>query len=252
MKRLRKKSLNFVKKQFRSEATNAQTTFDILFGIVLPSLCFVFDPIVFKLEFYGLGKPYLADYKPFAYLFSFSSIILLSLWLYFQTRMKWLNAILSGVFFVGATFCLVIGLLLMPLSLIGLIFVVGVLGFTPFFTGFVYLRNGVRAMKLAKEILNFKFLINTVVLSAILSFVFPAIFNLKVKQAVREMANGDVQTIEASAKRLRYFGFLVNLDEAVLAYGQTEDGEKQKALEKAYKDIIGEENISQRYNRITD
>lgn len=55
--------------QFPPEATSSQLAFDVLFGVVGPVLCFIFDPIVFRSG--GVwGKPLLADYQLVAYLFS--------------------------------------------------------------------------------------------------------------------------------------------------------------------------------------
>lgn len=45
----------FFKRQFASQRTEAQDAFDITFGIVLPILVLVADPIVFKGGF--LGEP---------------------------------------------------------------------------------------------------------------------------------------------------------------------------------------------------
>src|SRR6059036_1217018 len=45
----------FWKRQFLGPATTPQIIFDVVFGIVGPVLCFVFDPVVFRGDF--LGEP---------------------------------------------------------------------------------------------------------------------------------------------------------------------------------------------------
>ena len=58
----------FWKRQFLGPATTPQIIFDVVFGIVGPVLCFVFDPVVFRGDF--LSEPLYADYQLFAYLVS--------------------------------------------------------------------------------------------------------------------------------------------------------------------------------------
>lgn len=239
----------FRKNQFGENATSMQLVFDLIFGIVMPLLCFYLDPIVYQEN--GYGSPLFPNDKAFAYSFSFASIAVFAVWLCFGKRFKWLNAVCAGLFFTGAAFCLVMGLVLLPFSLIGLIFLIGFFGLTPFFTGFVYLRNGLRAWHLVKGELAFRHLANTVALTAILSFVFPAILNSKINQAISDLINGDPQTIETSTQRLKYVPFFIDSDKVVRAYGATGDREKQAALAAAYKQLFGED-IERKHRRIID
>src|SRR5262245_23791254 len=144
----------FFARQFSDKATSHQSAFDILFGIVAPILCFVFDPIVFKNSFNLLPfEEGLSRFALFVYLFSALAIITLALWLILAGRSSSLNAIIAGVLLAGAACSLVIGILILPLSLLGLFFMfIGIFGFIPFFTAFVYLRNGVRAVRAATRL----------------------------------------------------------------------------------------------------
>jgi len=54
----------------------------------------------------------------------------------------------AGVLIVGCFIASVIGTLMLPLSLFGLLFVIGVLGFTPFLTAYAFGRNALRAFPL--------------------------------------------------------------------------------------------------------
>jgi hypothetical protein len=49
----KKRRVGFFKRQFRHKATFQQTIFDALFGIVLPVICCVFDPIIFQMKVLG-------------------------------------------------------------------------------------------------------------------------------------------------------------------------------------------------------
>ena len=59
----------FWKRQFQAQSTEVQRTFDWIFGVLLPVICFVFDPLVFKGNAWGTAV--LGNYKPFAYLYKF-------------------------------------------------------------------------------------------------------------------------------------------------------------------------------------
>ena len=45
----------FWKRQFRASATGAQKVFDWLFGVILPVVCCLLDPLVFKGAFLPHG-----------------------------------------------------------------------------------------------------------------------------------------------------------------------------------------------------
>src|SRR4051812_21578733 len=142
----------FWKRQFALERTRVQVGFDICFGILLPVICFTFDPIVFRTE--GIrGRGILHGIQAFAYVLSTVEIFTLAVFLAvgpaMQRNMQRLAGFFSGTFTFGALFSLSVGLLILPFSLIGLFFVIGILGFVPFFTFVVYLRNAVRADALA-------------------------------------------------------------------------------------------------------
>jgi hypothetical protein len=229
----------FWKRQFQAEATPNQNVFDGIFGIVLPVICFFFDPIVFR----GYGA-YLGDIKPFAYLLSFVSIMALLAFLLWGGKLKWLNGFLSGLFAIGAIISTGIGLALLPISLIGLVVLIGALGLTPLFTGFVYGRNAVRAFKTAKSLLGTKLLINMTILSAILSFTIPEVLNVKVQKGLKTIETGDVQTINRTAKKLKFFAPFVNLGSIEDAYRrENSDDERKAALASAYKEISGKKEV---------
>jgi hypothetical protein len=55
----------FWRRQFMPPTTKRQKIFDVLFGVIAPVLCFVFDPIVFKGTF---DEGLLRDYQSYAYM----------------------------------------------------------------------------------------------------------------------------------------------------------------------------------------
>jgi hypothetical protein len=133
----------FLSRQFEPRATRAQKVFDVVVGIVLPVLCLYFDPLVFRGDM--MGAPVLGRFRLFAYAVVAVEICALALWLAAGARVKEWGGMLGGAMLAGALFSFVVGVLILPFSLIGLMVLIGALGFVPFLTAFVYLRNAWRA-----------------------------------------------------------------------------------------------------------
>ena len=244
----------FWKRQFQVEATEKQKVFDGIFGVVLPVICFLFDPIVFKGGIWGFSDPFFGSYKAFAYILSFALVMALLAFLMFGEKLKWLNGLLSGLFAVGALISLAIGIVISPISILGLIVLIGVLGFTPLFTGFVLARNSARAYKSAQPILDKKLRINCFALSAIFSLVLPYLVNVKIHETLDLMLNGNVNTVYSVGKKLKYIAPLVNLNALARQYRverSAENTDKQTAIADVYSDLSGE-NIEREVNILND
>lgn len=169
----------FWKRQFQTRITSGQRKFDWWFGVILPVFCVFADPIIFRT--WGAQEGLLWMFRPFAYLLSFTSIMAMMAWLIWGKKLRELNAVLAGLFILGSLVSLGVGILLSPLSVIGiLVFGIGVFGFIPLFSAFVYLRNGVRAFRQAGTLLEKRVLVGTVVLSAVFSAVIPWTINIEV------------------------------------------------------------------------
>ncbi len=178
----------FWKRQFQTQSTRAQRKFDWLFGVILPVICFAFDPIVFT------NQTFLGNYKTFGYVLSFVSIMAMAAWLIWGAKLKWLNAILAGLFIVGSVVSLGIGIIIFPISLLGLIILIGALGFTPLFTSIVFLRNSVRAFRAAKPFLERKTLVYSFSLAALLTAVIPPIANVEINKLKSEKVKIKIST----------------------------------------------------------
>jgi hypothetical protein len=167
----------FWRRQFGANVTTGQRKFDWLFGVILPVACFFFDPIVFNRGSFHEG-PILAGAKDFAYALSFASVMGTMAWLIWGERLRSFSIALSGLFAVSAGIALMIGLAIAPYSLLGLIIVIGVFGFTPFFTSFVLLRNSVRSFKVADVHLSPFTLFNSFILAVLASGIIPYLFQI--------------------------------------------------------------------------
>lgn len=172
-------SVGFWKRQFIQTPTRAQTKFDWAYGVVIPLTCVVADPIVFTDQ--GL----LEEYRPFAYLLSSVSILAMAAWLLWRERLGALAAPIGGLFIAGSIISFLVGVILLPYSLIGMFFLIGFLGFTPLFAGLVYLRNGIRAIRGSGSFLEGKLVWQAAVLAAIMALVIPYVVNGPVSWTIR-------------------------------------------------------------------
>ncbi len=229
----------FWRRQFQTQTTAPQKTFDWLLGVIMPVACFVFDPIVFKSSG-GFGGVFLGHIKPFAYVLSFVSVMTMAAWLIWGERLKWLNGFTAGLFAVGGLISLGVGIVLLPYSLLGLIIFIGILGFTPLLTAIVFLRNALRAFGAAKPFLEKKTLIHAFAISAILSAVVPYVLNAGIKNSLDKIARGDAATIRAEAKYLKFVAPIVNFDSLAGKYRSVWDTERKAAFAEAYRELTGE------------
>ena len=234
---------SFWRRQFGGRVTVPQLTYDFMFGIILPVLCFIFDPIVFSGRGFVTGIVPLAQYKSLVYLFSALSIVTLGGWLLAYRAVKAAGGIIAGILLSGAACSLLIGILILPLSLIGLMIIIGILGFIPFFTAFVYLRNGIRAMRSAESYVSHPKLVGSLLLGAFLITAFPYAaytgVNRMVSQSINDLTKDDPQAVENAIRRLKYVGWSGDMDKIVWAYSKEQDQARKQNLARAYKEITG-------------
>jgi hypothetical protein len=175
----------FWRRQFGRTATKKQRFYDWAFGVVMPVICFAFDPIVFKND----HDPILGRYVIFGYMLSFASIMTTMAWLIWGDRLKGSAVVASGIMAGGALAALVIAVILFPFSLLGLALMIGALGFTPFFTSVIWARNAVRAYRSAQGYIEEPVLCHAVGLTALLSLVIPIVANSEIgRETLSELA----------------------------------------------------------------
>jgi|SRR5215813_207254 len=247
--------IGFWRRQLALNPTSKQIIFDVLFGVIAPVLCFVFDPIVFR-DGFG-GAPLLSDYQTFAYLFSGLQIMLLCLWLIIGPGAQFWNHAMGGVLLVGGVFCLALGVVLAPFSLIGLMFGIGIFGFTPLITAFVYLRNSSRALRATGPHDPVVTQVLTAGLAMLLVSGLPLLLSIQIHTAVNtaidEIVRGDSQKAIFAAHRLTPLRFFAHadLDRIVNAYSSESDQKRRELLKSCYREITGED-IEQRAVRLND
>ena len=237
----------FRRRQFGDVPTRAQLNFDVAFGLVIPVLCFVFDPVVFRGNILGDGGAF-QSFRLFAYAASVIEITTLACWLIVVRRFPAWSRPAGGVLAAGAFFSFALGVMILPLSIIGLLFVgIGALGFIPFVTAIVYLRNARRALRLNRTT-------GPVRGGALVSFAFglfialglPAATQRGAKRAVRSAGAEILAGGELSPRRLRVARALTRVTGETFEYMAEEysrqtDAERRARLAKAYAELKGED-----------
>ena len=236
---------SFFSRQFGSKCTDGQITFDIALGIVGPILCFAADPIVFRGGLFS-GQPLLPNYQLLAYLVSAVEVVLLVAWLTLRHQMTAFSAPIGGALIGGSLFSALIGFAILPYSLIGILVLVGFAGFAPFLTSFVYLRNGVRALRSQDE--NAAYQVRFPVAALGLLLVAGLAYGASVQvnnifsSAVSNILNGDDEQAKQAVNTLRPWVFfseaqLQPITTAILK--SNDDPARQELLRARYFEITG-------------
>jgi hypothetical protein len=250
------KKPRFWPRQFAPIPTRTQDGFDIIFAIVLPVLCLGMDPFIFKGT--GFGVPLLEDYQLLAYLICTIEMGLFLTWRTFRRQLVEFAPVFAGVFFAGAIFSTFIGFVILPYSVIGLMFLlIGALGFTPFLTALVFLRNGVRALRANVNNSTLLFRLAVATLSGVLVIGIPFLASIQLERSISASVDtviaGNVAEAEAAEAHLKWFRFipLKHSGEVATAYSLEVDPAKRDVLRRVYKDITGED-IEARRARFMD
>lgn len=235
---------SFWRRQFAEDRTEAQQVFDVVFGVIAPILCFYFDPIVFKGAF--VQQSSLQSYQLFAYGVTAVEVSVLAVWLLFGTRLGGWSRLVGGVLISGSVFSAAIGAAILPLSIIGLIIVIGIFGFIPFITAFVYLRVGWRAL-MSEERTAPATWSKALLIGAIPSLGIPALLSLYVSrtasQSIDVMLHGNPQEAQVAFARLRRIPFIPrqDLEPLVRAYMTEKDSNRKETLKDSYRLLTGED-----------
>jgi hypothetical protein len=245
----RKKRDGFWRRQFNADPTGRQIIFDVIFGILMPLLCFYFDPGILSRESLGITRgpiPVFSGRTFFIYAFSALAILALIVWMGLHNRATpSVRAGLGGVLLAGAVLSFAIGVVILPLTILGILFVIGILGLIPFFTGFVYLRNGVRASGIASPEAYRTPRVAIAVVVALIALGLPGIaqwkINSSVKESLAQILDPNTESIDAPLARIKRFHSFVDTDRILHQYESETNPARQERLGRAYKEITGED-----------
>lgn len=236
MRRMR----NFWERQIGPSLTRGQTVFDVLFGIVVPILCLIIDPIVFRPDPF-LGPGILGGIQVFAYIAIGLGIISLSLWLRFRTRIKRASGFFAGAFLAGSIFAFIIGFPLAPFLISPFV----VLAITPLLASFVFLRNGNLAFLQAQTSIDMRQLILTMTAGMILVIALPAAGQYAatkfISQGIEDALQDDPQVSATAIHRLQNAIWcpVICGDAVRRAYITERDFNRQQRFDWLYEQITG-------------
>ncbi len=243
----------------RPEAENTPSPFvvgrsnwiDVLGGFVLPVVCVLVDPFVFKSSdaLPGEGGPLLGRYLVFGYGEILLGMTAFALYQWQQV----ISPFLSGMLLMGAVFAAGLGLTLLPFSFIGLLFLIGVLGFSPFVSCFVFARAYLRLNRLCLVQQRRAQVMRMTALGVLFAGVLPTgaqmAVNAMVDPALHRILTGDTSVeVRNTLSRLLW---VADLDPLVNAYRVERDETRKEALADAYTDITGT-SIEERVRRLAD
>mgnify|MGYP001086215367 CR=1 FL=1 len=155
--------------------------------------------------------------------------------------------VFAGAFLTGAIFSTVVGIVILPLSLLGLVVLLGIFGFTPFVTAFVFLRTGVRAARININGAAWLSRLSAAAFGAALVLATPLAVHAKVESDVSSLIHtiisGSAPEAEAAAQRLKTYRFVSrdHYNAIVAAYYKESNTTKRAMLERTYREITGEE-----------
>jgi hypothetical protein len=222
--------------------TKKRRVFDVLFGIIVPILCFVFDPMVFG----SSGNPrlklrYFSELKFLVYFFCALSIINLLVWLVFEKKLTKYGNIFGGLLWSSSIGAFLIGVLILPITLFGLLFLIGVFGFIPFVTAFVYLRNGAHAFQSTTRPLNYFGTIATLILCASFMFGVSTLVHLKCNTMLAQSLQLIVtdEPTESAIRVVKYLASTEDADAIVWAYSKEKNPKQRGRMGIAYYKITG-------------
>jgi hypothetical protein len=241
--------MGFWRRQFALQRTRPQLVFDVIFGVIAPVFCFYFDPLLFRQSgSLGIGgRRLFPQFDALVYSFAAIEISCLILVMTGARLPGWLYGFASGTLAVGTVFCFLIGVALIPFSIIGLVFLIGLLGFTPFLTGIVYLRNVRTVHYLSKTQKHPSGRLIPAVLGVLVALATPVALhkdrNRAVSQAIAQVQSGDPQLVADGLKTLRFYSAVLpfNVDDVVWKYLRETDPMKKEALARAYHEVTGED-----------
>ena len=240
----------FWRRQFQLPSTRPQRSFDLLFGILAPFLCVCFDPTVFRSD--GLmGNGFLSPFRLYGYLEIAVSAAALAY--YVGTRRA--SPLLAGALWGGFFFALILGVIMLPLTLLGLLLIIGVFGFTPFLTAFVFFRNACRCWRDSSVRATRKSTLVPVTLGMVLILGIPACLQASAfylnSHAMVAIQSGSDQDFARAVKTLQRTRFVISPDGIAFAYQKASDERQRERLARAFQAVTGR-SVEKRLAELND
>lgn len=234
----------FWRRQFQDQPTGSQRKWDWAYGVIMPVFCIYLDPFVFHGAVIG-ERALLGAFRPYVYLLSFVSVLSMMAWLLWRERLGGSNALFAGLFAIAGLSSLLIGVVLLPFSVLGVFVLIGALGFTPLFTSVIFFRNAVRAARAAGLDLTKRVLVYSILIGALFSGVVPYVVNTEIHKSLERIRTGDAATIKREGFKLKLVAPLIDADILGERFRDATDDmqrtEEMQAIADLYEDLSGKQ-----------
>jgi hypothetical protein len=220
--------------------------YSIAFGLVMPVACFGLEFVLLPALGWLPGLVFFHRYCLFGYGVVAVELVALAIWLGLGHRLRCLSAGFAGVLLAGSLFAGVLGLVLLPFAIPGVLFLgIGLLGFVPLFTANVYFRHGMAAYRQAGHHLGNRSLFEALLWAAILVYALPGLIQARIsvttRAALREVIVGDDARSRAAVGRLRPYWWVADFDPLRRAFEREPDLTRQKRFEHDYRELTGDD-----------
>ena len=218
--------------------------YDVAFGVVLPVACFALEFVLLPVLGWLPGLIFFHRFRVFGYGVVTLEILVLACWLGFGGRLGRWNAGVAGVLLAGALFAGVLGLVLLPFAIPGILaFGIGLLGLVPLFTCHVYYRNGMAAFRRSEAYLGDRAVWEALLWGAVLVYALPGLVQLRLtlttRADLRRVIAGDALASRAAVQRLRPYRWVADFDFLRRAYAKEPDARRRDRIAQAYADLTG-------------
>jgi hypothetical protein len=217
-------------------------------GVIMPLAMVLLDPIVFQARTMGFEQPLLGRYRTACYLGIAGAVAALVIVL---TTGK-AKAFLSGVMMAAATLSLLLGVVILPFSLFGILFLgVGLLGFSPFLAAALFARWGYRSLRAST--LSRRHLSALAGAIAFCGILVGTQFTVShvLQSSIDDILSGRLRKSRAATERLRRWRLFVDLDEFIPVWARQADPQAKQRLAEAYRAITGDA-LEDRAARVAD
>jgi hypothetical protein len=229
---------SFWRRQWALEGSRRQIFFDVIFGMVVPLLGLV--AAVRLGPEAASSRSLWAREILFAAFVAGSQLICLGLWLVRGCC----PSLLAGTLVVGSLASLAVGVLLLPVTLVGLFaWGLGLLGLTPFATAFVFARNSRRALAAAGR--RCWLVLSGAGCGLMLAVLIPLLLQRsvlrEVERATALVLSPDPVEVARGMKQLRHLRALVDGDRIIRVYEVEKDALRRGRLRELYRQLTGTE-----------
>lgn len=202
-------------------------------GIVLPIACLYFDPIFFHSL---TGYPLLDPIKVGSYLAIGMGIVGLTGWLIWH---RW-NSVLTGWLYCGCLYALLIGIAMLPITILTILIIIGLLGLSPFLTAVVFWHAARQARYEAGEAFKTAVAVCAFLVYLAIPISTQLVTTKVTNEALDEIVVGSEPATTNAIQRLRAISYLVEIRLMIRRFQAEKSSPAGRRLEDAYLVVTGE------------